>query len=83
MDFLSLGLDAALIAGIIGITECVKAAIPVTWQRYIILAPAIFGLGAAAAVVQPWTLSAWIVKGISYAGVSAYLYKSGKTVWGK
>lgn len=83
MDFLSLGLDAALVAGIIGLTEVVKLALPAAWQKYIIIMPALLGFGAAAAVVQPWTFAGWIVKAISYAGVSAYIFKAGKTMWGK
>ena len=83
MDLLSLGLDAALIAGIIGLTEVVKMVLPPAWQKYVVIMPAILGLAVSAAVVQPWTFAAWVVKGISYAGVSAYIYKAGKTAWGQ
>lgn len=80
MDFLSLGIDAAVIAGIIGLSQVVKALLPVKFNQFVILVPTI--LGAAAGVALGWggTWGQVVTKVIIYVGAATYIYRFGKTV---
>lgn len=82
MDFALSGVNLAIIAGIIGLTEVVKLILPVTLTKFVIIIPAV--LGAVAAVALGWGLP-WgeiVVKAIIYVGAATYIFKFGKTVIG-
>jgi hypothetical protein len=82
MDFAALGINLAIIGGIIGLTEVVKLFIPPKFVNFIILVPTV--LGAVAALALGWNRG-WteVVKQIIiYVGAATYIYKFGKTVVG-
>lgn len=82
MDLLTLGIDAAVVAGIIGLTEVVKSFIPERIKKYVILVPTL--LGAVAGVALGWGLP-WgqvVTKVIIYVGAATYIFRFGKTVIG-
>jgi hypothetical protein len=82
MDFALLGVNLAIIAGIIGLTEVVKLFLPPTFTKFVILVPTV--LGAVAAVALGWG-QGWgeiVVKAIIYVGAATYIFKFGKTVVG-
>ena len=67
--------DPAMIIGIIGITEVVKAFFPgVKSKKFIILVPLILGLGAGIAMFwgDPKTM---IWEGLKYAGFASLAYQ--------
>jgi hypothetical protein len=81
MDLLAFGIDAAVVAGIIALSQVVKGLLPEKLVKLIILIPTI--LGAVAGVALGWGLP-WgqvVTKVIIYVGVSTYIYKFGKTVF--
>ena len=80
MDLLTLGIDAAIVAGIIGLTQVVKSFLPERLRQYVIFVPTL--LGAVAAVALGWG-NGWgkvVTQAIIYIGASTYIYRFGKTV---
>jgi len=79
MDFGSLGINTALVAGIVAITQLLKTIDKKSkFKKYYILIPLILGIGAAFLITSPLEVKDVIVNAIIYAGVSGYFYKSGK-----
>jgi len=80
MDLLTLGIDAAVIGGIIGITQVVKTYGRAKLVNAVVLSPR--GLGAVAGVALgsglPW--GQIVTKVIIYTGAATYIYKFGKSV---
>ena len=79
MDFGSLGINTGLVAGIVAITQLLKKLDKESkFKKYYILIPLIFGIGASFLITTPLAAKDVIVNAIIYAGVSGYIYKSGK-----
>jgi len=84
MEALSLfaGLNVGMVAGVIGVLLGVRA---VDRKKRLgkgayVIGAMVLGFLGAAFVVQPFTLSAWIVAGIAHAGAASILYQAGKLV---
>lgn len=80
MDFANLGINLAVIGGIIGVTEVIKLILPEVLKRFLLLVPTI--LGVVAAIALGWN-QGWqgvVREAIVYVGTSTYIWKFGKTV---
>ncbi len=82
MDFALLGVNLAVIAGIIGITEGVKLILPPALTKFIIIIPAILGVVAAVALGWGKGWTEVVTNSIIYVGAATYIWKFGKTVIG-
>jgi glucose-6-phosphate-specific signal transduction histidine kinase len=80
MDFLSLGINLAVVAGIIGITEMVKTVLPEKLLRFVILVPTILGVIAAMAIGWGGGWKEVVKDCIIYVGAATYIWRFGKTV---
>lgn len=81
MNLEALGINTAVLAGIIGLTALIKKADTKSrLKRFYVLIPLVLGIVAAVFLTQPLTWQAVGVNAIIYAGVAAYLYDFRKTV---
>ncbi len=80
MDILTIGLNAGIIAGIIGLTEVIKKIIPVKLEGWVIIVPLLLGVAAAVGLTKPLEWQGVVVNAIIYAGASTYAWKLGKTI---
>jgi TRAP-type C4-dicarboxylate transport system permease small subunit len=79
MDFAFVGINLAIVAGIVGLTEVIKVIIPDKLKRFILLVPTVLGL--AAALIMGWGSVKEVLKDcIIYVGAATYIWKFGKTV---
>ena len=80
MDIMNLGIDSAIIGGIIGLTR-VFTGLDVNnrYTRYYPLLPAVFGLLGAFFKTSPFTWQQLGTNFFIYVGISTYAYKVGKT----
>jgi hypothetical protein len=79
VDLLQLGIDLGVIAGIIGLTQVVKSFDKARkLERWYVLVPVVFGLGAAVALTSPLSVQGVARNGIAYAGVAALAYMARK-----
>jgi|ETNvirnome_6_100_1030635.scaffolds.fasta_scaffold04479_2 Ca2+/Na+ antiporter len=79
MDLSSIGINSALIVGIVSITELIKTLDKKSkFKKYYILVPLILGAAASFLITKPLVTTDVIVNAIIYAGVSGFMYKSGK-----
>jgi hypothetical protein len=79
VDIGSLGLNLALIAGIIALTGLVKKLDKKgTLSRYYVLIPLVLGIVGAVCVTTPLSWQGVGVNAIIYAGIASYLYNAGK-----
>ena len=80
MDVMNLGIDTAIIGGIIGLTR-VFTGLDVNnrYTRYYPLLPAVFGLLGAIFKTSPLTWRELGTNFFIYVGISTYAYKVGKT----
>lgn len=81
MTLEALGINTAVLAGIIGLTALIKKADTRNrFKRVYVLIPLLLGIGAAFFVTEPITWQGVGTNAIIYAGVAAYLYDFKKTV---
>lgn len=81
MEFSTFGLNAGIIAGIVGITQVVKALDRGNkYKRFYVFVPLVLGMAAGIAMTNPLTMGGAFTSGISYAGVAAIAYKTAKAV---
>lgn len=81
MNLEALGINTAVLAGIIGLTALIKKADAKSrFKRFYVLVPLLLGIGAAFFLTQPLTWQGVGMNAIIYAGVAAYLYDFKKTV---
>ena len=79
MDLSGLGINSALVIGIVALTEVIKKIdTKGKFKKFYILIPLILGVGASFLITNPLTVTSVITNAIIYAGVSGYTYKSGK-----
>ena len=81
MDFAMLGINLAIVGGIIGITEVVKTFIPDVLKRYVILVPTILGVVAAVVLGLSGGWKEVVKDAIIYVGAATYIWRFGKTVF--
>ena len=80
MDIMNLGIDSAIIGGIIGLTRVLTNLDRENrYTRFYPLLPAVFGLLGAIFKTSPFTWRELGVNFFIYVGVSTYAYKVGKT----
>ena len=80
MDLSAVVKDAGVLAGIIGLTGCIKSMdTKQRFKRFYVLIPAILGIVAALALAQPFTWQEILKQALIYAGVASWVYKTGKT----
>lgn len=78
MDLKALGIDTAIIAGIIAITQAVKALDSENrLKRFYILVPTILGFLAALFITTPPTWQAVGRNALVYIGAATYFYSAG------
>ena len=78
MDLKALGIDSAIIAGIIAITQAVKALDSENrLKRFYILVPTILGFLAALFITTPLTWQAVGRNALVYIGAATYFYSAG------
>lgn len=81
MDFANLGIDLAIVAAIIALTEVAKSLDPAKkLARFYILIPTILGVAAAFIVSRPLQWQEVAKNIVLYVGAATYLFKFGKTV---
>ena len=81
MDFAMVGINLAIVAGIIGITEVVKTFLPEKLKRFTILVPTILGVVAAVVLGLSGGWKEVLKDCIIYVGSATYVWKFGKTVF--
>jgi hypothetical protein len=75
MDLVSLGIDLAVVAGIIALTQVFKSLDKAgKLSRFYVLVPLVLGVVAAFFVTSPLTWQGVGKNALIYAGVSSYLY---------
>ena len=79
MDLGSLGINSTLVIGIVSITEVIKKFDKNNkLKNFYVIIPFLFGIGASFLMTKPYTATDLITNAIIYAGVSSYMYTSGK-----
>jgi hypothetical protein len=84
-DLTSLGLDALVLVGIIGISQGVKFALGLhkNKAKWFIVVPMVLGAFAAVLRADPWTMANIVKQTLGYAGAAAMLYIAGMKIAGK
>lgn len=84
LDWGSLGIDAGIIAAIVGMTQGFKVMVLRRKKvRWLILVPVVLGVLAALVKADAMTLRAVGELALKYAGLSVAAYSAGKVVAGK
>lgn len=84
MEFSTFGLNAGIIAGIVGITQVFKMADKgKKFKRFYVLIPLVLGGVAGVALAEPLTAGKAITGAIAYAGVASYAYSAVKKLAAK
>jgi Ca2+/Na+ antiporter len=79
LDLTSFGINTLLIVGIVALTEALKKLDTNNkFKNYYILIPLILGVVSSFLVTKPLVVTEIVTNAIIYAGVSGYVYKSGK-----
>jgi len=80
MDFLNLGINTAVVAGIIAITKVITGFDKEgKYARWYPVIPAILGIAAAYFATAPFVWRTFGNNALIYTGAATYLYKVGKT----
>lgn len=80
MDFLNLGINTAVVAGIIAITKVITGFDKEgKYARWYPIIPAILGIAAAILATSPFAWRTFGNNALIYTGAATYLYKVGKT----
>jgi len=84
-DLTSLGLDALVLLGIIGVSQGIKYAFGLHKNKaqWFIVVPMSLGVVAALLRADPWVLANVVKQTFGYAGAAAMLYIVGLKVLGK
>ena len=85
MDIMTLGVDTAIIGGIIALANVIKGFDSANkFKRFYPVLPLALGLLAAYFKTEPFTAKAFGAAAIIYVGTSSYLFQFGKsTILGK
>jgi len=80
MDIMMIGVDTAIIAGIIALSNVIKSFDgEKKFKRFYILIPLGLGILAAYLRTEPFSVKAFGSLAMNYAGIASYLFKFGKT----
>jgi Ca2+/Na+ antiporter len=79
MDLGSLGINSGIVISIVFFTELIKKLDKKEkYKKLYIIIPLFFGIIASFLITSPLNVLGIITNAIIYAGVSGYIYKSGK-----
>ena len=80
MDVGNIGINIGVVGAIIAVSKLISSIDKEKkFKRFYTLLPFIFGVVGAACVTNPFTVGGFITNAFTYASVSAYIYKFGKT----
>ena len=79
----AIGIDAGIVAGIVGVAQGIKYGFSLKNARWFIVVPLFLGLAAALVRAHPWTLTQIVGDMFKYGGAACIAYMLGSKILGK